>query len=230
MVAENATAKRKAEEEEETRLSRERQRAQKYGAVHAQDMSLVTKENANTRPGWIVTPLGRIVRPMKMKPARPLESVDASTGKVTVKKKKKAEEELRAKRQKIDMLKYGSVHLKGVFVDVAIPDVGYGDNAMATEVDAEDKGSEDMVDDETSSSEEETEGSDNEDEDMSSIDEEPSTADNKQSEKTVASSTNKLKDLFAPRDEERSCGLRYKLFLSDPNPSSWLFPPWTSRP
>jgi len=196
-------------------------------------MSLVTKENVNTRPGWIVTPLGRIVRPLKMKPVRPLEKMDASTGKVTVKKKKKAEEELRAKRQKIDMLKYGSVHLKGVFVDVAIPDVGYDDRddgAMATVADAEDKGSEDMVDNETGSSEEETEESDNEDEDMSSIDEEPSTADNKPSEKTVVSSTNKLKDLFAPRDEEGSCGLRYKLFVTDLNPSSWLFPPWTSRP
>ena len=220
IAAENATAKREAEEEEETRLSRERQRVQKYGAVHAQDMSLVTKENVNTRPGWIVTPLGRIVRPVKMKPPRPLARVDASTGKVTVKKKRKAEEELSAKRQRIDMLKYGSVHLKGVFVDVAIPDVGYDnradatggdDEAMSTEVDAEDKGSEDMVDNEAGSSEEETEGSGDEDEDMSSIAEEPSVAENKQSEKPVVSSTNKLKDLFAPRDEG-SCDLRYKPF------------------
>ena len=233
IAAENASATFEAEAKEEDRRTHKRRRLQKYGAVHARDMSLVTRENAHTRPGWIVTPLGRIVRPTKMRPLRPLARLDASVGKGAVKKKKNTRVELRAKRQKIDMLKHGSVHLKGVFVDVTIPDTSYADradetsgsrlvsdHALTTEADVgESDGTEETVEDKTGASEEESEGeevdegegdalSDEDDalsdEDDALSDEELSTAENKLPNKITSTSTNKLKELFAPRDEEGS--------------------------
>ena len=35
-------------------------------------MSLVTPSNVHQRPQWSVTPLGRLIRPMRMRPARPI--------------------------------------------------------------------------------------------------------------------------------------------------------------
>ena len=235
-------AKREAEAKEEARRARKRRRLQDYGAIHGPDMSVVTRENAHTRPGWTVTPLGRIIRPMKMRPLRPLRPLarpDASVGKGAVKKKKKTkvEVERRAKRQKIDMLKHGSVHLKGVFVDVAMPDSGYAahadeprgsrlvdDHVLATKADmSEDDETDEAVGYKTDSSEESEGEDDDEEEDHADdddeeddenedgdgglsdeelSDEELSTTENKQSNNITLTSTNKLKELFAPRDEE----------------------------
>jgi hypothetical protein len=97
--------------------------------IYAEDMSLVTPENVRSRGGgWTITPMGRILRPVKMKPSRPLVlardlvaksgRVEAKDGKVKSRKKGKGKGEARARRVTIDMLKWGSVHLKGVFVDV----------------------------------------------------------------------------------------------------------------
>ena len=240
-------AKREAEAKEEARRARKRRRLRDYGAIHGPDMSVVTRENAHTRPGWTVTPLGRIIRPMKMRPLRPLRPLarpDASVGKGAVKKKKKTkvEVERRAKRQKIDMLKHGSVHLKGVFVDVAMPDSGYAahadeprgsrlvdDHVLATKADmseddetdeavgyktdsseeneGEDDDEEDDDDDEDEEEEEEEDDADDDDEENENgdgglSDKELSTTENKQSNNITLTSTNKLKELFAPRDEE----------------------------
>jgi hypothetical protein len=250
IAGENAAAKREAEAKEEDRRARKRRRLQDYGAIHGRDMSVVTRENADTRPGWIVTPLGRIIRPMKMRPLRPLRPLarpDASVGKGVVKKKKKTkvEVERRAKRQKIDMLKHGSVHLKGVFVDVTIPDSGYAahadepsgsrlvdDHVPTTKADTRENDESDETVGYKTDSSEESEGEDDDDEeddddddeaneddededdaeedeenedeegDGGLSDEELSTTENKQSNDTTLTSTNKLKELFAPRDEE----------------------------
>ena len=247
IARENATAKREAEAKEEDRRARKRRRLQDYGAIHGQDMTVVTKENAHARPGWTVTPLGRIIRPMKMRPLRPLARPDTSIGKGVVKKKKKKKRKLeveqRAKRQKIDMLKYGSVHLKGVFVDVTIPDSGYAvhadepsgsylvddhgpttkagndetvesDSSKESEeeddddeekrVENEDDDEDDEDGDEGDEEDDEDDDEDDEDEDKKLSSEELSTSENKQSNKTT---TNKLKELFAPRDEEGSSNL-----------------------
>jgi hypothetical protein len=40
---------------------------------HAQDMSLITSDNVHQRPQWRIIPLGRLIRPMRMRPARPLD-------------------------------------------------------------------------------------------------------------------------------------------------------------
>ena len=103
---------------------------QRFDAVHAADMSLVTAENAARRPGWKVSPLGRITRPLKIRPIHPLTHLrDQSTRSKLIlksslarkgldKKKKKLKfADNRAKRRTIDMTKWGSTHLKGNFLD-----------------------------------------------------------------------------------------------------------------
>lgn len=70
-----------------------------------------------------MTPSGRVVRPMRMRPERPLEPMrsEPSTSKVkgvNGKVKKRAKPlPLRARRRLIDPTKWDSVYLKGVFLD-----------------------------------------------------------------------------------------------------------------
>ncbi|KAF9039685.1 hypothetical protein BDZ89DRAFT_1213184, partial [Hymenopellis radicata] len=60
------------EEASEPPKKKPKLRHSKYSAIEAADMSLVTPENAATRPGWILTSTGRLLRPMRMRPERPL--------------------------------------------------------------------------------------------------------------------------------------------------------------
>jgi hypothetical protein len=124
------------------RLAQERQaaideppkkRRKRSGGVQAEDMSLVTPENVVGRGGWKVTPLGRIVRPVRMRPEHPLPPVDEDKmkkakpkavkkrgidGKDEEKKKKKRvkDPDTRARRRTIDVTRWPSVHLKGMFL------------------------------------------------------------------------------------------------------------------
>ena len=101
----------------------------------AEDMSLVTSANVNDRSGWKVSSLGRITRPLKMRPVRPLPKIEeekvnptlkpnhvrdvGTTGKEKNKKNKRIRSpDSRARRKTIDMTKWGSVHLKGMFLDM----------------------------------------------------------------------------------------------------------------
>ena len=89
-------------------------------------MSLVTPENVHRRSQWRVTPLGRLIRPMRMRPARPLgPPLDAlnsaayqlgQQGKGR-KRRARAGPPTRARRQTIDPLRWGSTHVGGVFLD-----------------------------------------------------------------------------------------------------------------
>ncbi|KAF7790227.1 hypothetical protein EIP86_001179 [Pleurotus ostreatoroseus] len=112
----------KAAEEEPSRKKRRLPRD--VQGVHAPDMSLVTPENVHDRGGWRVTPLGRIVRPVRMRPEHPLPEPLASTSKAketkkgTGKKTKKVKPPpVRARRRTIDPTKWDSQHLKGVFLE-----------------------------------------------------------------------------------------------------------------
>lgn len=93
--------------------------------VHARDMSLVTPENASTRGGWRVTPTGRLIRPMRMRPAHPLpeplDAVKPSKEKTKSGKTKTRMRQLptRARRKTIDPTKWGSQQLKGIFLENA---------------------------------------------------------------------------------------------------------------
>ncbi|KAM6504155.1 hypothetical protein JOM56_001098 [Amanita muscaria] len=255
---ENAAAKRAVEQLEEDKRARKKQKLQKYGAVHATDMSLVTKENAPERPGWVVTPLGRVVQPIKMRPGRPLADTDTKTDKGKEKGQEKAKKGrtgpgkavARARRKTIDMLKYGSVHLKGVFVDVAVPG-GYSagkydvpptvpervdssdedGDAMATESDAtegrveEGENSEDTSSDNT---DHESESVDHDD-DSRSLNR-PEDPPSKNKSPMMTTTINKLKELFAPQEENEGFSLLGHLDLDLELDGDVPFPTTTEEP
>ena len=94
--------------------------------IHAADMSIVTSENVNDRSGWRVTPLGRIIRPIRMRPSHPLPEMIAQA-KVTTNQKGQGKHKkqrvkpppMRARRRTIDPTRWGSQHLKGAFLESA---------------------------------------------------------------------------------------------------------------
>ncbi len=121
-------------ESEETSRPRKRRRLAGCGvrARHAHDMSLVTPSNVHQRPQWRVTPLGRLIRPMRIRPSRPiglrLDAIKAQNqstsskgqgGKVGRKRRRTVASipPTRARRLTIDPLRWGSTHLSGVFLD-----------------------------------------------------------------------------------------------------------------
>ena len=94
--------------------------------MHSEDMSLVTQENAIRRSGWHVSPLGRITHPIKMRPTHPLTIKQEEVTRTNSTKRTKGAKRIKhvdshARRKKIDMIKWGSTHLKGIFLDLEIP-------------------------------------------------------------------------------------------------------------
>ncbi|KAL4255475.1 RRM domain-containing protein [Pleurotus pulmonarius] len=125
----------------EERLAKERdeqeppRKKRRCIGIHAEDMSIVTPENVSERRGWKVTPLGRIVRPMRMRPGKPLAEPaqsSTSTAKTNPKERKKKNRvkppPTRARRRTIDPTAWGSTHLKGIFLDA----IGNGTRAHVT--------------------------------------------------------------------------------------------------
>jgi hypothetical protein len=123
-----------AAESEEAGRPRKRRRLASRGvqARHAHDMSLVTPSNVHQRPQWCVTPLGRLIRPMRMRPARPIGrpldvlkaqnkslSFKSQGGKEGRKRRRKVASTppTRARRLTIDPLRWGSTHISGVFLE-----------------------------------------------------------------------------------------------------------------
>ncbi|KAJ7083802.1 hypothetical protein C8R44DRAFT_862393 [Mycena epipterygia] len=115
-------------------------RKRKRGGVHAEDMSPVTPETAATRSGWKVTEMGRVIRPLRMRPEHPLppplasslpkkasSSKDKDAKKETTKPKKRRDPDSRSRRRTIDMTRWGSVHLKGIFLE----DAGQGTSNLS---------------------------------------------------------------------------------------------------
>ncbi|KAI0332655.1 hypothetical protein GY45DRAFT_1273311 [Cubamyces sp. BRFM 1775] len=123
IAQEHAAVKRAAEEAANQPPKKRRRLPRGVQGIHASDMSLVTPENAQTRGGWRVTATGRIIRPVRMRPEHPLPEVvdavkpaDKAKGKA---KKRIRDPPTRARRRTIDPTKYGSTHLKGVFLENA---------------------------------------------------------------------------------------------------------------
>lgn len=107
-------------------------------------MSPVTAENATQRSGWKVTEMGRVMRPVRMRPQKPLPpplplssakktgSEDKDTKRESAKAKKRRDPDTRSRRRTIDMTRWGSVHLKGIFLE----DAGIGTSQDQDEVEA----------------------------------------------------------------------------------------------
>jgi hypothetical protein len=123
-----------AAESEETARPRKRRRLAARGvqATHTHDMSLVTPSNVRQRSRWCVTPLGRLIRPMRMRPARPiglpLDVLKAQNQTLAFKSQGDKEGRkrrrtvastppTRARRLTIDPLRWGSTHISGVFLE-----------------------------------------------------------------------------------------------------------------
>ncbi|EEB97184.1 hypothetical protein MPER_03547, partial [Moniliophthora perniciosa FA553] len=108
-----------AEDATEPPPKRRRTRYSKYHAVLSSDMSLVTRENAAQRPGWKVMPSGRIVRPMKMRPEKPLHppTDEKKTARPVKEKRRVKVPDTRARRRTIDVTKWGGVYLRGSLLD-----------------------------------------------------------------------------------------------------------------
>lgn len=126
IAQEHEAMRRSASGEDDDRPNKRRRLPRGVQGVHAADMSLVTPENAATRPAWHVTALGRVIRPIRMCPDHPLPdpqeaSAVSGKGKTDRKKRKRVREPpAKARRRKIDPTKWGSVHLKGAFLENAI--------------------------------------------------------------------------------------------------------------
>lgn len=115
-------AKEREEQDEPPRKKRRLPRG--VHGIHAVDMTLVTPENVEQRTGWHVTPLGRMIRPVRMRPSHPLpDTIDKAKAESTNNNPKKAKRQrvkpppIRARRRTIDPMRWGSQHLKGVFLE-----------------------------------------------------------------------------------------------------------------
>ncbi|CUA75592.1 hypothetical protein RSOLAG22IIIB_11865 [Rhizoctonia solani] len=80
------------------------------------DMSIITLDTVSKHKGWRRTPLNHLVRPMRMRPLRPLPSLCtrklSSKIKLTKKLDKRKFKLTRARCTVIDPVRYGTVHLK----------------------------------------------------------------------------------------------------------------------
>ncbi|KAH0826919.1 hypothetical protein J3R83DRAFT_4512 [Lanmaoa asiatica] len=106
-----------------------RTRARNYGQPSSTlPLTPLSAAAAASTSGWIVTPSGRVVRPMRMRPERPLEPMGSEPSASKVKgmngkmKKRAKPPPIRARRCRIDPTKWDSAYLKGVFLDtVSVP-------------------------------------------------------------------------------------------------------------
>ncbi|KAI0358142.1 hypothetical protein OH77DRAFT_1587865 [Trametes cingulata] len=161
IAQEHAALKRAAEEAANQPPKKRRRLPRGVQGVHASDMSLVTPENVKTRGGWRVTATGRLIRPVRMRPEHPLpepldsakpEKAKGKSGKV---RKRLRDPPTRARRRTIDPTKWGSTHLKGIFLENAAafavstskPAASGPSHASESESETEDEEDEDMAED-----------------------------------------------------------------------------------
>ncbi|KAF8585283.1 hypothetical protein K439DRAFT_1660344 [Ramaria rubella] len=120
-----AERKRDAETEKEP-LSKRRRLPRGVQGLHAADMSTIDTKNVTSHPGWHKTSLSHLIRPMKMRPLRPLP--DTSTGQKTNGPKKRRKKPssfdvpTRARVKMIDPRLYGAVHLRGDLLEAVVID------------------------------------------------------------------------------------------------------------
>ncbi|TEB22073.1 hypothetical protein FA13DRAFT_1523424 [Coprinellus micaceus] len=123
-----------------------KRKRQRLDGVHAKDMSLVTPSSAAQKSGWKVTEMGRVLRTIRVRPDHPLpltleemakakSAVAAGAGTHYTKgkknekgregkgkdgeerKKRKKDPMVRARRVTIDVTKWESTLLKGMFLE-----------------------------------------------------------------------------------------------------------------
>ncbi|KAI6008647.1 hypothetical protein EDC04DRAFT_3146340 [Pisolithus marmoratus] len=190
-------------------------------------------DDAVKAPGWVMLPSGRVIMPMRMRPERPLEPMHAmggvkrtrgQSGEQGKKGKKGKVPLLRARRRMIDPTKWDSTYLTGALLEMVV------DAGTVTEDETEEVPQHAF----TREVEERTDGVNrvsinlaqrNTGEDVQMGDTHPTTAHlpatantrtaTPETDTTAAAvpTKTKLKDLFAPREEEPSFSLLDHLSL-----------------
>lgn len=127
---------------------RKRSRVQ---GVFSADMSLVTPDNVDKRGGWKKTPLGRILKPVRIRPDHPLPPTmeEAVASKKALKKNtnpkgkriKLKPPPTRARKVTIDVTKWGSTQLKGMFLESQASGVSTGAMDIVEEQESSDEDS-----------------------------------------------------------------------------------------
>ncbi|KAK0472681.1 hypothetical protein EDD18DRAFT_423240 [Armillaria luteobubalina] len=185
---------------------KKKQRRSKYTAVEAEDMSLVTPENAPLRAGWTATTLGRIMRPMRMRPEKPLVPLSKPLAEGKPSKKRKIPL-VRARRKTIDMRRWEGAHLTGVFLGGGVPLKERDDAEDKDKAEDEDEDMEEQQDVASDTSGEEDSGNDSAVHEMSSA---------------APSQSQSLRDspFDLTAEKQETLGLLQSLFGSD-NKKEW---------
>ncbi|KZT21154.1 hypothetical protein NEOLEDRAFT_1158301 [Neolentinus lepideus HHB14362 ss-1] len=197
-------------------------------AVHAPTSDLVTPDAAKDKKGYRVTETGRVVTIVRMRPAHPLgptvdaakasKSLNAGKGKKEKRGKgRKKDPPGRARRRTIDMVRYGSVYLKGAWLgESGVVGGTRGESEVSGPMDELDLGSSEASDSEDEEGGEESSGEDGEESEeeeaplprpLSSVYDRPSstptvaptTSDDLAQEKTTTLGL--LQSLFGDKDE-----------------------------
>lgn len=95
-------------------------------------MDLVTPDNVSSKPGWKVTSTGKLLRPMRMRPGKPLPPPIQLTAtskedkkKIAAKERKKKKDRnpaTRARKRTIDVTRWGGERLSGIFLGGGVAD------------------------------------------------------------------------------------------------------------
>lgn len=109
---------RKEREEQPQQPKKRRKILRGCVGVHAADMNPVSPSNVSKHPAWRKTPLGRLLRPMRMRPLRPLHmpsETSVQNPKITKKRPKQLPTRLR--RRLLDPEAWGAEYLKGIMLE-----------------------------------------------------------------------------------------------------------------
>ncbi|KAK0202997.1 hypothetical protein DFS33DRAFT_1344195 [Desarmillaria ectypa] len=200
-------------EAQEAPPPKKKRRCSKYTAVEAEDMTLVTPQNAHSRAGWTVTTLGGIMRPMRMRPKRPLMPLPKPPAGGKVSKKRKIPL-VRARRRTIDMRRWKGAHLTGVFLGGGVP--------LEEKNDADDEDEDEDMGKQQNAARDTSSGEDSENVSASSMDKSSSSAVQKMAAKAPSESESLLDSPFDLTAEKReTLGLLQSLFGSSDSTKEW---------
>ncbi|KAF8504185.1 hypothetical protein BU17DRAFT_58287 [Hysterangium stoloniferum] len=115
---------RKQAIEDAERPSKRRRLPRGVHGIISNDMSVVNLENVETHPGWHRTALSHLIRPMKMRPARPLSNPSAVNKVETLITKRRKPSAfgvpVRARVRTIDPRLFASTHLRENMLDAVV--------------------------------------------------------------------------------------------------------------
>lgn len=109
---------REGDEEGKKKQSAHPNRRKDHEHESVRQARIITEEDVKAGKvwGWKVTPAGHLLRPMQMRPARPLPPVESLQAAGSSKGKSRESAVVRSRRQIIDPTRYGAVHISGALL------------------------------------------------------------------------------------------------------------------